>query len=94
LLLSVANIIATALVASKLDDYNSLFQNIAFKDITTLPRVQHCLPWVGSNLYSFYAVFKVSALALISVVLLIPDIDNHHSFMAYPCKKNCPASII
>ena len=43
LLLCVVNIIATALVASKLDYCNSLFQNIAFKDIKTLQRVQHCL---------------------------------------------------
>ena len=41
--LSVAKSIATALVTSRLDCCNSRFKNIAFKDITTLKRVQNCL---------------------------------------------------
>ena len=41
--LSVRKTIATALVTSRLDYYNSLFHNIAIKDITTLQCVQNCL---------------------------------------------------
>ena len=41
--LSVAKIIATALISSRLDYCNSLLHNIAIKDITKLQRVQNCL---------------------------------------------------
>ncbi len=40
--LSIAKTIATALVASRLDYCDSLFHNIAIKDITKLQRVQNC----------------------------------------------------
>ena len=35
--------IASTLVSRKPDYYNSLFQNISFKDITKLQRVKYCL---------------------------------------------------
>ena len=40
---TVANTIATALVSSRLDYCNSLYYNIALKDILILQRVQNCL---------------------------------------------------
>jgi len=42
--LSVAKIIATTLITSKLDYCNSLLYNMAFKDILRLQCVQNCLP--------------------------------------------------
>ena len=38
--------IATALVPSRLDYFNSIFQNIAFKDVTKIQHVQNCLATV------------------------------------------------
>ena len=43
--LSVAKTIATSLVSSRLDYCNSLYHNIALKDMK-LQRVQNCLSWV------------------------------------------------
>ena len=40
---AVAKTIATALVSSRLDYCNSLYHNIALKDISKLQHVQHCL---------------------------------------------------
>ena len=36
----------TALVPSRLDYFNSIFQNIAFKDVTKIQHVQNCLATV------------------------------------------------
>ena len=51
---SVAKTIATALVNGRLDNCNSLYHNIALKDILKLQRVQNCLARVvtHSSLFS------------------------------------------
>ena len=50
---AVAKTIATVLVSRKLDFCNSLYHNIALKDILKLQHVQHCLPTVITRFICF-----------------------------------------
>ena len=53
LLISVAKTIATSLVSSRLDYCNSLYHNIALKDIMKFQHVQNCLSRVVTKLPRF-----------------------------------------
>ena len=52
---SIAKTIATALVGSILDYWNSFLYNTASKDIAKLQRVQNCLPRVVTRILIFLA---------------------------------------
>jgi len=51
--LSVAKTIATARINSRLDYCTSLFQNIAFRDITKLQHIHNCLARVSTTYSRF-----------------------------------------
>ena len=50
---AVAKTVATVLVSSRFDFCNSLYRNIALKDILKLQHVQHCLPTVITRFICF-----------------------------------------